>query len=176
MKYKQFYKTSDNFDNLVMYSDGMFLTRLTFIDESDNVPTKDLPIFDKTKKWLDIYFDGKKPDFNIEYKIDYKSSFQKEVLDILCDIEYGQTLTYGEIASIIASKRNIKKMSVQAVGGAVGSNPICIIIPCHRVVGKDGSIVGYHGGIKNKLELLSLEKSTCLSYRSFLVSYNKHQI
>ena len=176
MKYKQFYKTSDNFDSLVMYSDGMFLTRLTFIDESDNVPTKDLPIFDKTKKWLDIYFDGKKPDFNIEYKIDYKSSFQKEVLDILCDIKYGQTLTYGKIASIIASRRNIKKMSAQAVGYAVGSNPICIIIPCHRVIGKDGSIVGYHDGIKNKIELLKLEESTYLSYKTSLVSCNKHQI
>ena len=152
MKYKQFYKTNDNFSNLVMYSDGMFLTRLTFIDEDDDVPVKNLPIFDKTRKWLDIYFEGKEPDFNIEYKIDYKSSFQKEVIDILCDIKYGETITYGEIASMIASRRGIKKMSAQAVGGAVGFNPICIIVPCHRVIGKDGSMIGYGGGVKNKID------------------------
>ena len=159
MKYKQFYKTNDNLNNLVMYSDGMFLTRLTFINEDDDMPVKNLPIFDKTRKWLDIYFEGKEPDFNVEYKIDYKSSFQKEVIDILCDIKYGETTTYGKIASMIASRRGIKKMSAQAVGGAVGSNPICIIVPCHRVIGKDGSMIGYGGGVKNKIELLRLEKA-----------------
>ena len=160
MEYKQIYKTSDKLDDIIMCSDGTYLTKLTFNKDNVDIDADDnLPIFDKTKKWLDIYFDGKEPDFDIEYKIDYKSSFQKEVIDILCDIKYGETITYGEIASIIASRRGIKKMSAQAIGGAVGFNPICIIAPCHRVIGKDGSMIGYGGGVKNKIELLRLEKA-----------------
>ena len=160
MEYKQTYKTSDKLDDIIMRSDGTSLTKLTFNKDNVDIAADDnLPIFDKTRKWLDIYFEGKEPDFNIEYKIDYKSSFQKEVIDILCDIKYGETITYGEIASIIASRRGIKKMSAQAIGGAVGFNPICIIVPCHRVIGKDGSMIGYGGGVKNKIELLRLEKA-----------------
>ena len=74
-------------------------------------------------------------------------------------IEYGKTVTYNDISKIIAEKRGIKRMSSQAVGGAVGWNPICIIIPCHRVVGTNGSLTGYGGGIKNKVALLTLEKN-----------------
>lgn len=157
-QYKQFYKTLDSLDNLIMYSDGKYLTRLTFINEDDDVEVKDLPIFKDTSRWLDAYFDGKIPNFEIEYKINYKSTFQKEVLDILTTIPYGVTTTYGDIAKKIAAKRGIKKMSAQAVGTALGSNPICIIIPCHRVIGKDGGVVGYHDGINNKILLLRLEK------------------
>ena len=83
--------------------------------------------------------------------------FRKEVIDIMNNIEYGKLLTYNDISKIIAKNRNIKRMSSQAVGGAVGSNPICIIIPCHRVVGTNGSLTGYGGGINNKVELLKLE-------------------
>lgn len=157
MKYKKLYKTNNNFDNLVMYSDGEYLTRLTFINDDDGVLIHDLPIFADTKRWLDMYFNGVVPNFKIKYKIEYKSTFQKEVLDILCTIPYGSTISYGDIAKKIALNRGLKKMSAQAVGRAVGSNPLCIIIPCHRVVGKDGGMVGYHDGIKNKIELLRLE-------------------
>ena len=156
--YKQVYKTNDNLDDLIMYSDGTYLIKLTFVQDDLDVPIKDLPIFDKTKRWLDIYFSGVNTDFEIEYKIDYKSSFQKEVLDILDDVKYGETVSYGDIAKMIATKRGIKKMSAQAVGTVLRSNPLCIIIPCHRVIGSNGKIGGYSGGINNKIMLLRLEK------------------
>lgn len=156
--YKQVYKTHDGFDDLIMYSDGKYLTKLSFIEDDLDVSVEDLDIFDKTKRWLDIYFSGAKPDFIVEYKIDYKSSFQKEVLDILGDVKYGETISYGDIAKIIANKRGIKKMSAQAVGTVLGSNPLCIIIPCHRVIGSNNKIGGYSGGVNNKIALLKLEK------------------
>lgn len=156
--YKQIYKTHDGLDDLIMYSDGKYLTKLSFLEDDLDVPVKDLDIFDKTKRWLDIYFSGVNPDFDIEYKMDYKSYFQKEVLDILGNVKYGETISYGDIAKIIANKRGIKKMSAQAVGTALGSNPLCIIIPCHRVIGSNGNIGGYSGGINNKIALLKLEK------------------
>ena len=156
--YKQVYKTHDDFDDLIMYSDGKYLTKLSFIEDDLDVSVKDLDIFDKTKRWLDIYFSGVNPDFIVEYKIDYKSSFQKEVLDILGDVKYGETISYGDIAKIIANKRGIKKMSAQAVGAVLGSNPLCIIIPCHRVIGSNNKIGGYSGGVNNKIALLKLEK------------------
>ena len=118
--YKQIYKTHDGLDDLIMYSDGKYLTKLSFIEDDLDVPVKDLDIFNKTRKWLDIYFSGVNPDFNIEYKIDYKSYFQKEVLDILGNVKYGETISYGDIAKIIANKRDIKKMSAQAVGTTLG--------------------------------------------------------
>ena len=114
-------------------------------------------IFEETKKWLDIYFNGENPTFIPKYKINNLTDFRKEVIDIINTIEYGKLLTYGDISKIIAKNRKIKKMASQAVGGAVGSNPICIIIPCHRVVGKNGKLTGYGGGINNKIELLKLE-------------------
>ena len=155
--YKYVYKTNGKLDNLFMYSDGEYLTKLTFNDEDDDAMVKDLPIFGKTRRWLDIYFSGISPEFDVEYKIDYKSSFQKEVIDILCKINYGETMSYGDIAKMIAKNRGIKKMSAQAIGNAIGSNPICIIVPCHRVIGSDGKMVGYGGGINNKIELLRIE-------------------
>ncbi len=155
--YKYVYKTNGKLDNLFMYSDGEYLTKLTFNDEDDDAMVKDLPIFSKTRRWLDMYFSGINPEFDVEYKIDYKSSFQKEVIDILCKIKYGETMSYGDIAKMIAKNRGIKKMSAQAIGNAIGSNPICIIVPCHRVIGSDGKMVGYGGGINNKIELLRIE-------------------
>ena len=84
--------------------------------------------------------------------------FRKAVYDILLTIPYGQTMTYGEIANIIAEQNGVERMSAQAVGGAVGHNPISIIIPCHRVIGAYGSLTGYAGGLDRKIELLKLEK------------------
>ncbi len=118
-----------------------------------------MPIFDKTIKWLDIYFSGQEPDFTPEYKIENLTPFRKQVIDIMNKIPYGKTITYNDIAKKIAKSKGIEKMSAQAVGGAVGWNPICIIIPCHRVVGTNGSLVGYGGGINNKIKLLEIEKN-----------------
>lgn len=165
MTYKYMYKTPNEFSNMIMNSDGESLTGLWFEGSRDsskhvvNCEEKKLEIFEKTSKWLDIYFSGKNPDFTPKYKIDNLTQFRQEVIDIMNSIEYGKTLTYNDISKIIAKRRNIKRMSSQAVGGAVGWNPICIIIPCHRVVGANGSLTGYGGGIKNKVALLELEKN-----------------
>ena len=165
MIYKSRYQTPDEFSNILMISDGEFLTGLWFEGSRDTAKhevdceEKELTIFSETKKWLDIYFSGKEPDFIPKYKINNLTPFRKEVIDIMLTISFGETITYNDISKIIARNRGIKRMSSQAVGGAVGWNPICIIIPCHRVVGTNGSLTGYGGGIKNKLALLSLEKN-----------------
>ena len=116
-------------------------------------------IFKETCKWLDIYFSGKNPDFIPKYKLKNSTPFRGEVTEVMKSIPYGSTISYHDIAKIIASNRGLKRMSSQAVGGAVGWNPICIIIPCHRVVGTNGSLTGYGGGIKNKIALLTLEQN-----------------
>ena len=144
--------------------DGESLTGLWF-DGQKYFPHKlisesteaELPIFKQTAKWLDIYFSGRIPDFTPSISLN-TTPFRKAVHDILLTIPYGQIMTYGEIANIIAKKKGIDRMSAQAVGGAVGHNPISIIIPCHRVVGADGSLTGYAGGLDRKIELLKLEK------------------
>ena len=165
MTYKYSYQTPQGFSNMIMNSDGEYLTGLWFEGSRDtskhdiNCEEKDLPIFKKTSKWLDVYFKGNVPDFTPKYKIENLTPFRKEVIDIINEIPFGKTLTYNDIAKIIAKKRGIERMSSQAVGGAVGWNPICIIIPCHRVVGSNGSLTGYGGGIKNKVALLTLEKN-----------------
>ena len=162
--YIDYYKTPNKFDDIVLSSDGNVLTGLWFKNPSDknihinNYQRKDLEIFKQTKKWLDIYFLGKNPDFDIEYRIDHLTPLKKEVLSIIKSIPYGKTITYGDIAKIIIDKRGIKKMSSQAVGQAVKSNPICLIVPCHRVIGINNKMVGYVGGINNKINLLELEK------------------
>ena len=117
-----------------------------------------LPVFEDTIKWLDIYFGGAVPDFTPELSI-HSTPFREAVWDILLTIPYGQTITYGEIAANLAHQMGKKKMSAQAVGGAVGHNPISIIIPCHRVVGADGSLTGYAGGLKRKQFLLDIERN-----------------
>lgn len=118
---------------------------------------KEVPILKQTKEWLDIYFSGKEPDFKLPLHFT-GTDFQNEVWEILSAIPYGQTTTYGEIAKQIAAKRGLARMSAQAVGGAVGHNEISIIVPCHRVVGSNGSLTGYAGGIDKKVKLLTLEK------------------
>lgn len=124
---------------------------------------KEIPVFEKTKEWLDIYFSGKEPDFTVPLRF-IGTDFQKEVWKILCSIPYGQTMTYGEIAGKLAEKRGKKSMSAQAVGGAVGHNRISILVPCHRVVGSNGSLTGYAGGIEKKVKLLTLEKADMKSF------------
>ncbi len=123
------------------------------------------PLFEDAKRWLDIYFSGREPDFLPPLRYD-STPFRKAVCEIMLTIPYGKTMTYGEIAVEIAAKKGLKQMSAQAVGGAVGHNPISLMIPCHRVVGTDGSLTGYGGGINRKVKLLELEHA---DMRSFFV-------
>lgn len=116
-----------------------------------------LPVFDQTEKWLDVYFSGRDPDFRPELA-PRGTAFQKEVWDILLEIPFGQTITYGDIASIIAQRRGVRQFSAQAIGGAVSRNPISMIIPCHRVVGAGGKLTGYAGGLERKGALLRMER------------------
>ena len=150
--------------NMLLAADEMGLTGLWFegqkyfaLDLDKEHEEKEIPLFEKVKQWLDIYFSGKEPDFTIPLHFT-GTEFQKEVWEILCTIPYGQTMTYGEIAKRIASRKGLPHMSAQAIGGAVGHNRISIIVPCHRVVGADGSLTGYAGGIEKKVKLLKLEK------------------
>jgi methylated-DNA-[protein]-cysteine S-methyltransferase len=122
------------------------------------VETQNLEVLVKTKKWLDKYFNGENPDIKELELNPIGSEFRKSVWEILKKIPYGEVTTYNDIAKEIAKQKGIEKMSAQAVGGAVGHNPISIIIPCHRVVGTNGSLTGYAGGIKKKLYLLEHEK------------------
>lgn len=156
--YKWYYQTPDGFSDILMTSDGEYLTGLWFEKHIEEGQEIELPVFKETEKWLDCYFRGEIPDFVPKYKINNATLFRKEVIEIMKSIPYGQTITYGDIAKQIAKKNGIKRMSAQAVGGAVGWNPISIIIPCHRVMGANGKIIGYGGGISNKIALLELEK------------------
>ena len=147
-----------------MAADEIGLTVLCFEGakyDADHLPAECLKqeteILSAGKRWLDLYFSGKNPDF-LPPLHPNGSAFQMTVWDMLLEIPYGKTISYGEIARKIAEKRGISRMSAQAVGGAVGRNPIAIIIPCHRVVGADGSMTGYAGGIDKKIKLLDLER------------------
>ena len=149
---------------ITIASDGEALTGLWFDGQkyfeanlSEEHEEKRLEIFDITDKWLDIYFSGQNPDFLPKLHL-IGTDFQREVWDILLEIPYGQTVTYGEIARKIADKRGLKTMSAQAVGGAVGHNRVSVIVPCHRVIGSDGSLTGYAGGIERKIRLLDIEQ------------------
>ena len=113
-------------------------------------------VFHMVKEWLDVYFSGRKPAFTPPISLK-GTPFQETVWEILREIPYGKVVSYGEIARQIAEKRNIGRMSAQAVGGAVGRNPVAIIVPCHRVIGSDGSLTGYAGGLDKKEALLKIE-------------------
>lgn len=117
----------------------------------------DVPVFDAAIKWLDRYFSGKRPEIPELALAPVGGEFRQGVWDILCEIPYGEVITYGDVARKMAAKMGKESMSSQAVGGAIGHNPISIIIPCHRVVGSNGSLTGYSGGIKAKIKLLELE-------------------
>ncbi len=121
------------------------------------VEKPNLPLFNETKRWLDKYFNGKNPLITDLPLAPHGGEFRRAVWDILCEIPYGEVVTYGDIAKKMAARMKKSSMSSQAVGGAVGHNPISIIIPCHRVVGANGSLTGYSGGIDKKIRLLELE-------------------
>ncbi len=148
---------------ITLRSDGEYLTGLWFAGDkhygdSDIVEAemKDLPVFELAEKWLGEYFAAKEPKTFVPLKF-AGSHFQMQVWELLQKIPYGKLITYGDIAQEIAAQRGLERMSAQAVGGAVGRNPLCIIVPCHRVVGKSGSLTGYGGGMWRKVQLLRLE-------------------
>lgn len=149
---------------MTMASDGKYLIGLWFegqkyfqstldadVDENDQ-----LEVFSLTKQWLDVYFLGQEPTFLPPIRL-IGSEFRQLVGQIMLSIPYGQTITYGEIAAAVSQHLGKPRMSSQAVGGAVGHNPISVIVPCHRVVGSDGNLTGYAGGIELKVKLLELE-------------------
>ena len=145
-------------------SDGKSLTGLWFVgqvnDAKDNHDIEikdDLPIFGQVERWLENYFSGKQTAITILLQ-PKGTIFQEEVWKILQEIPYGETMTYGEIAQRIAKEKGIATYSAQAVGQAVGKNPISILIPCHRVLGKNGALTGYAGGVHRKEQLLKLER------------------
>ena len=163
MQYTSHYRSP--IGNILLAADEIGLTGLWFegqkyfalyLDKEHE--ERELPIFEKVKEWLDIYFSGKEPDFTVPLHFT-GTDFQNEVWEILCAIPYGRTMTYGEIAKQVAAKKGLPRMSAQAVGGAVGHNGISVIVPCHRVVGANGSLTGYAGGIDKKIKLLQLEKA-----------------
>ena len=125
--------------------------------EGDVAKKPDLPVFARTKGWLNAYFAGREPAISDLPLQPSGGEFRLAVWNILCEIPYGQYTTYGEVAKRIASQTGKKSMSAQAVGGAIGRNPISIIIPCHRVLGAKGNLTGYAGGVDIKMKLLKHE-------------------
>ncbi len=152
------------FCRITMSSNGKQLTGL-WLDKQESLTPSSFPlpenttmsdIFKPAETWLDCYFEGKCPGFTPDLTLD-GTPFQLEVWNLLKTIPYGETVCYKDIAREIARIRKIKCMSAQAVGRAIGQNPISLIIPCHRVIGSNGNLTGYAGGIHNKLRLLTLE-------------------
>lgn len=162
MQYISYYQSS--LGGMLLVADDIGLTGAWFEGQKyfalcldKQYEEKEIPLFERAKRWLDIYFSGNEPDFNVPLHF-MGTEFQKEVWKILCTIPYGKTTTYGAIAKQLAARKGLEHMSAQAVGGAVGHNRISIIVPCHRVVGADGSLTGYAGGLDKKVKLLNLEK------------------
>ena len=145
-------------------SDGKSLTGLWFVGQVNDAKNNrdiemkdDLPIFGQVETWLESYFFGKQTP--ITFPLQPKGTiFQERVWKILQEIPYGETMTYGEIAQRIAKEKGVATYSAQAVGQAVGKNPISILIPCHRVLGKNGALTGYAGGVHRKEQLLRIER------------------
>ncbi len=148
---------------VLMAADGTALTGLWFEGQKyfprglDGAPREEaLPVFDEVRRWLELYFSGKEPGFMPPLRLT-GTDFQMEVWALLRAIPYGETTTYGALARKLARARRLPRLSAQAVGGAVGRNPISILVPCHRVVGAGGSLTGYAGGMDRKAALLKLE-------------------
>ena len=167
MEYISHYKSP--LGKILLSADEIGLTGLWFEGQkyyawklSDEAAERELAVFGETKQWLDLYFTGKEPGFMPPVHM-RGTDFQLSVGEIQLQIPYGKTVTYGDIARKIAEARGLDHMSAQAVGSAVGHNRISIIIPCHRVVGADGSLTGYAGGVEKKKALLSLENKPCSS-------------
>lgn len=163
MQYIHYYDSP--LGRITLASDGEKLSGLWFDGQkyygstlSEQNEQRELSIFNQAGQWLDLYFSGQKPDFTPPLSME-TTPFRRAVWEIMLQIPYGQTMTYGAIAREIAEQRGIGQMSAHAVGGAVSHNPISLIIPCHRVVGTNGSLTGYAGGIDKKVRLLTLEQA-----------------
>ena len=163
MKYIWEYKTPEGFDDLLMSGDGEALTGLWFAGSRDAArrgeaaELRETPVFHETCRWLDEYFAEREPDWKPCYRIEGLTAFREEVIGEMLRIPFGVTVSYGDIAKAISKKHGGKAVSARAVGGAVGWNPICIIVPCHRVIGADNGLTGYGGGLGNKISLLAHE-------------------
>ena len=162
MKYISHYQSP--LGNILLAADERGLTGLWFEGQKyyaqgldSDYEERESLLITKVKHWLDIYFSGQEPTITIPLHF-IGTDFQKEVWEILCDIPYGTTVTYGKIAAVLAQKRGLEHMSAQAVGNAVAHNPVSVIVPCHRVLGSKGSLTGYAGGLERKIKLLELEK------------------
>lgn len=150
---------------MILSSNGEELTGLWFDRQKDTTSSleihgkemPDLHVFHETYRWLDLYFSAKDPGFTPPIQM-LGSAFRRRVWEVLLTIPYGNTMTYGEIAKIIAREQESNVMSAQAVGGAVGHNNIALIIPCHRVVGSNGKLTGYAAGLERKSWLLKMER------------------
>ena len=164
---KRFYYESP-LGRIVLENEGDYLTGVWFekektselraekqadiLEKEENIPQ----VITRTKQWLELYFEGRQPDFMPEILL-RGSEFQMLIWGLLREIPYGKTVTYGELAHQAAGLMGKERMSAQAVGRAVGKNPVSILVPCHRVVGAGGSLTGYAGGIWRKAALLELE-------------------
>ncbi len=138
-----------------LWFDGQKYFAGTLSGEYTEVP---LPVFTETDRWLDLYFSGRNPGFTPPLRL-RGSAFRRAVWDILLTVPYGRTITYRRIAEMLAPQSVSGRMSAQAVGGAVAHNPVSLIVPCHRVVGTDGSLTGYAGGVDKKRYLLEMEQT-----------------
>ena len=151
--------------DILLTADDEGLTGLHFTDDgkgvedeaSDTREKSNLPVFQETARWLDLYFSGKNPGFTPPLHLT-ATPFQRRVWDILLEIPYGQNVTYGEIARRMEAEAGSGRVSARAVGGAAGKNPVLLIVPCHRVVGRGGRLTGYADGVWRKERLLALEK------------------
>lgn len=137
---------------------GLWIAGQKYFPERLTGEYRQTPVLTQAADWLNRYFAGERPSHGELPLSPHGSPFRREVWEILCAIPYGSTTTYAAIAAQIAASRGLARMSAQAVGGAVGHNPISIIIPCHRVLGTDGSLTGYAGGLARKQWLLEFEK------------------
>ena len=155
MRKMQFAEYESPVGKLLLRSNGEALTGLWIGVKTDEQLGED-PVLLRTKMWLDAYFRGERPTMDIPVFME-GTAFQKAVWDQLLKIPYGKTCTYGELAAALAKRFGKEKMSAQAVGQAVGRNPINILVPCHRVVGTRGALTGYGGGLPRKIRLLQQE-------------------
>ena len=171
MKYIRKYKTPEGFDDLVMCGDDEALTGLWFEGARDagvrgrEGEVRETPVFRDACRWLDAYFAGRNPGFAPKWRMEGLTPFRKAVVDVLLRIPYGATMSYGDIAKAVSKARGGGAVSARAVGGAVGWNPIAVIVPCHRVIGAGGELTGYSGGLGNKISLLAHEGSDLFDVR-----------
>ena len=175
-------KISSPLGEITLRSDGESLTGLWFADDKhygdkdiQDAQNAELPVFALAEKWLAEYFAGCEPKVNVPLQFT-GSDFQESVWKILQNIPYGSLITYGDIARKIAAQRGLARMSAQAVGGAVGRNPLCIIIPCHRVIGANGSLTGYGGGMWRKVRLLEIEKADMSKFLALIIDSLNHDV